>query len=762
MPSPLATDAPVSIAPHLRVIRKPPTEIYLISDTDEVRLTGELFCDLAAYLDGKLTIAQITDRMVADGTATATEVPAAIEIMRDRGYVVDAREHAHAAGLFGLWWGVEAFGASAESVVRLHAVGDNPVAAVAEALQEHGFIVSEVGGGGIAPAFAVVLADDYLNPELPGAISAAGGTQGVPVLLANLAGVRPTVGPWVGEPGPCVECLAVRLRFNRQVEERLLDDGDRMGPVVRGWTAGTATHGATEIALSVKRRALGISESFAHPEPGVEHMVVFDHLSGERDVHHVVRRPQCAACGTPIEVDGDHHRIKLQSGALDAKDDGSYRKLTPRQTMETYGHHVSRRTGVVEVLRRITDENSVIHVVESGVNLATVNKGSKACGFRQSAGGKGSTADQARAGALAEAIERFAATYTGEEPTIMGSLTELGPDAIDPRTMTLFSAAQYADREAWNAAHKAMHKVPAEFDPDVVMEWSPAWSLSRDQRVWIPTPFAFYIYRGESPRNGCNSDSNGNAAGTSIEDAILQGFFELVERDAVASWWYNKIERPAADLDAYVTHFSEPYIDQVREHYATELDRDLWVLDITSDLGIPAFVAASSARTGKPRVLLGFGAHRDARGALLRSITEMNQMLGMVPALEAQELDPAVPAGVNPEQAWWNADSMERHPYVLPHGNPVGPLAHAHDWDFDGKANVERVAALVEGQGMELHVVNMTHPDVGMPVVKVMVPGMRHFWPRFAPGRLYDVPVTMGWRNSPLSESELNQTPIFW
>jgi ribosomal protein S12 methylthiotransferase accessory factor len=36
------------------------------------------------------------------------------------------------------------------------------------------------------------------------------------------------------------------------------------------------------------------------------------------------------------------------------------------------------------------------------------------------------------------------------------------------------------------------------------------------------------------------------------------------------------------------------------------------------------------------------------------------------------------------------------------------------------------------------------------------VPGSRHFWPRYAPGRLYDVPVSMGWRQSPLSEDELN------
>jgi len=43
-----------------------------------------------------------------------------------------------------------------------------------------------------------------------------------------------------------------------------------------------------------------------------------------------------------------------------------------------------------------------------------------------------------------------------------------------------------------------------------------------------------------------------------------------------------------------------------------------------------------------------------------------------------------------------------------------------------------------------------------------MVPGMRHFWPRYAPGRLYDVPVTMGWLPAPLTETELNPTPIFW
>lgn len=66
MLSPLATDALISLAPHCRVIRTPPNEIYLITDTDELRLTGELFCDLAAHLDGTMRVlAELIRRLPA-------------------------------------------------------------------------------------------------------------------------------------------------------------------------------------------------------------------------------------------------------------------------------------------------------------------------------------------------------------------------------------------------------------------------------------------------------------------------------------------------------------------------------------------------------------------------------------------------------------------------------------------------------------------------------------------------------------------------
>ena len=61
---------------------------------------------------------------------------------------------------------------------------------------------------------------------------------------------------------------------------------------------------------------------------------------------------------------------------------------------------------------------------------------------------------------------------------------------------------------------------------------------------------------------------------------------------------------------------------------------------------------------------------------------------------------------------------------------------------------------------LETMVLDLTQPDLGLSVVKVMVPGLAHHWPRLAPGRLYDVPVAMGWLRAPREEAELTHVAI--
>lgn len=56
---------------------------------------------------------------------------------------------------------------------------------------------------------------------------------------------------------------------------------------------------------------------------------------------------------------------------------------------------------------------------------------------------------------------------------------------------------------------------------------------------------------------------------------------------------------------------------------------------------------------------------------------------------------------------------------------------------------------------------DQTRPDIGLPVAKVIVPGLRHFWARYAPGRLYDVPVRLGRLAAPTRYEDLNPIPLF-
>ena len=71
-----------------------------------------------------------------------------------------------------------------------------------------------------------------------------------------------------------------------------------------------------------------------------------------------------------------------------------------------------------------------------------------------------------------------------------------------------------------------------------------------------------------------------------------------------------------------------------------------------------------------------------------------------------------------------------------------------------------RSVELARQAGLDTLVLDQTRPDIGLNVVKVIVPGLRHFWSRFGPGRLYDVPVRLGWLEAPTAEAAMNPMAI--
>jgi ribosomal protein S12 methylthiotransferase accessory factor len=89
-------------------------------------------------------------------------------------------------------------------------------------------------------------------------------------------------------------------------------------------------------------------------------------------------------------------------------------------------------------------------------------------------------------------------------------------------------------------------------------------------------------------------------------------------------------------------------------------------------------------------------------------------------------------------------------------GPVVQPALGAKFGSLDAREQVAACVRLAEREGLDFLVLDQTRPDVDVPVVRVIVPGLRHFYRRFAPGRLYNVPVKLGLRDRPLSEDELN------
>ncbi|MGK7892667.1 MAG: YcaO-like family protein, partial [Xenococcus sp. (in: cyanobacteria)] len=314
-------------------------------------------------------------------------------------------------------------------------------------------------------------------------------------------------------------------------------------------------------------------------------------------------------------------------------------------------------------------------------------------------------------------------------------------------------------RAEWNAECQGwFQKVPKLFDEERAIDWTAVWSLTDQDFKYLPTAYCYYGYP-QSASIDCWADSNGCAAGNTIEEAILQGFMELVERDSVALWWYNCLSKP----EVVLANFDDPYFTNLQEYYR-QLGRDLWVLDITSDFNIPSFAAISCKRDHKVEdIILGYGTHFDPKIALSRALSELNQIL---PSVISTKPDGTTnyPQYIDPLAVkWWKKATLANQPYLVPNRQVTAKVASdypqvASDDLFD---DVKFCQKIVEENNMEMLVLDQTRPDIGLRVAKVIVPGMRHMWKRLGTGRLYDVPVKMGWLPESLTEEQLNPFPMW-
>jgi ribosomal protein S12 methylthiotransferase accessory factor len=700
---------------HLSVEVLGPRLAVLLSEVEHWCFEGPVYPQLLPLLDGTRPIEALMEQL--RGYGNAAEIAAALLMLERSGHL--ASPHQTRPG---------------SRRVEPDSLQDNSLRdrETDRVLNRLGIQEREEGD------LTVVLTDEYLRVELSHVAEELRETDH-PWIPLKPGRSAIWLGPFVHPPAtPCWKCLVARMRANRPAH---------------AWRESRDAQSAVAGRVRPRLRRLSVRAADSpwlrrlvrRPMPGSRAAMLMIQPDGSRSTRHVVvRLPTCSCCASADEsrtAESASGRIELASRPRISTTDGGWRTVPPEQTFARHKHNISTLTGVVSYVkrRRVISRSLELYSAEHLCH-STIEPFPTA---RRLSSGKGVSRQQARASALCEALERYSGVFRGDEVRIRAPYAALGDAAVHPNACAHFSDAQFAARHE-TSGQPTPQAIPRPLDARQAIDWTPLWSLTHAATRYAPTEYCYYGYRPPADESCCQANSNGCAAGNNVEEAILQGFLELVERDAVAIWWYNQVRRPAVDLES----FSQPFVRRMAADYR-RAGRPLRVLDLTTDLEIPVFAALSERPASTPNaLLLGFGAHLDAATALTRAITELNQWRCGV------ELGVA--------GASFSSDNEGLGAFLR-----RGAARPARKWRDSAPTDLRDIRDAIDvcvdrarQRGLETLVLDQTREDVGLSVVRVIVPGLRHFWPRFGPGRLYSVPVDLGWLPVPRTEPELNNFHI--
>jgi len=266
--------------------------------------------------------------------------------------------------------------------------------------------------------------------------------------------------------------------------------------------------------------------------------------------------------------------------------------------------------------------------------------------------------------------------------------------------------------------------------------WIEGYDLLGREACWVPWEIVHTDYTLPTSHSGDHflSGTNGLAAGNHLVEAASSAICELVERDAVALWHARGVrERSRCRLN--LASIDSEDCQSLLELYETaRIAPRLW--DVTSDVVIPTFVCDIPATTGDAsdelRRFRGAGCHPDRGVALARALTEAAQIRLTYIAGIRDDLPPSDYRESADEKlgaALLDAVSQAADG----HSFCDVPSLDTDDVAADLRWELERLRAI----GVERIVaVDLTRPDFGIPVVRMVIPGLE--WdcthPDYIPG----------------------------
>jgi ribosomal protein S12 methylthiotransferase accessory factor len=373
-------------------------------------------------------------------------------------------------------------------------------------------------------------------------------------------------------------------------------------------------------------------------------------------------------------------------------------------------------------------------------------------------GGTALTQQHALVKAIGESVERYCGEFYDPASIVFSSSRKLGESCIPARRFILFHAMQYDRSFPFRTV-----------SDDDVIGWVEAYSLTREQKVLVPARMVHFSYNpaGKEPLFEM-SPVSGYACGSSVEEAVLSGICEVVERDAFMLFWYNWLPVPSLDLHAA----ESPVLRSVLQRFHPAPVR-LYCSDITSDVGIPVCLALMvSDAPGWPAAICALAAHLDVEQAITKAMFELAANHLYVRAYFEQPAYrpiPRVAAEINePQDHGLFYCLHENMPYLQVLTAPAVVLPPGRSGSLDCKnvtRNIQSCVTRLRALGLAVIVSDLTTPDIdgiGLKVVKVLIPGMQPIdfgqWRHLGGRRLYEVPASLGYRGAS-GPHELNFAP---
>ncbi|MBQ6350554.1 MAG: YcaO-related McrA-glycine thioamidation protein [Methanobrevibacter sp.] len=278
---------------------------------------------------------------------------------------------------------------------------------------------------------------------------------------------------------------------------------------------------------------------------------------------------------------------------------GTHRIIAPSKTIEINQDKL-KKAGITRIAD-ITDLDRI------GLPIYTAIRPTAEEGAISIYGGKGISKDHAKASAMMEGFERYSAERQDSDETIIATPNEIGRygDYIDPKSLNLPKNFEKKDIS------------------DINLEWSKSKDIISGNEYYIPTNAIFHPYASDSNAESLfKSNTNGLASGNILDEAILHGMLEVIERDAWSIFELTHKNYAQIDIESIE---SELILDIINKFESEGIKIKL--MDFTADIKIPTIAASADDTITKDAGLLtlGMGTHLDPEVAILRALTEVAQ-----------------------------------------------------------------------------------------------------------------------------------------